>query len=58
MSVSYPTLRSAAAVGERRAAGSDSEFVPLPASVSVVIPTLNEAANLPHVLALIPSIVD
>jgi glycosyltransferase involved in cell wall biosynthesis len=30
----------------------------LPASVSVVIPTLNEAANLPHVLALIPSIVD
>ena len=28
------------------------------ASVSVVIPTLNEAANLPHVLAAIPEMVD
>src|SRR5580704_7369511 len=28
------------------------------ASISVVIPTLNEAANLPHVLPLIPDFVD
>src|ERR1700722_17022420 len=28
------------------------------ASVSVVMPTLNEAANLPHVLPLIPDLVD
>jgi glycosyltransferase involved in cell wall biosynthesis len=32
--------------------------LPRAASISVVIPTLDEAANLPHVLARIPAIVD
>ena len=57
MSVSDSTIGTAA----RRSAGrrtSRATATPLTASISVVIPTLNEAQNLPHVLTRIPAIVD
>jgi hypothetical protein len=37
---------------------ADRDLTLSPASISVVLPTLNEAANLPHVLTRIPEMVD
>jgi glycosyltransferase involved in cell wall biosynthesis len=57
MSVSDSTIGTAALrSGGRRT--SRATATPLTASISVVIPTLNEAQNLPHVLTRIPAIVD
>jgi hypothetical protein len=57
MSVSDSTIGTAALrSGGRRA--SRAAATPTTASISVVIPTLNEAQNLPHVLTRIPAIVD
>ncbi len=38
--------------------GAHAAAVPSAATITVVIPTLDEAANLPHVMARIPAIVD
>jgi hypothetical protein len=57
MSVSDSTIGTAALrSGGRRT--SRATATPLTASITVVIPTLNEAQNLPHVLTRIPAIVD
>ena len=57
MSVSDSTIGTAALRrGSRRL--SRSTAIRSTASISVVIPALNEAANLPHVLTRIPAIVD
>jgi glycosyltransferase involved in cell wall biosynthesis len=57
MSVSDTTIGTAALRrGSRRI--SRATAVRSTASISVVIPALNEAANLPHVLTRIPAIVD
>ena len=57
MSVSDSTIGTAALrSGGRRA--SRATATPTTASITVVIPTLNEAQNLPHVLTRIPAIVD
>ncbi len=54
MSVSVSTGGGASHARSRRHARA----APAAASISVVIPTLNEAANLPHVLIRLPAIID
>jgi glycosyltransferase involved in cell wall biosynthesis len=57
MSVRDSTNATTVAHGRRRRASCEA-LTPSTASISVVIPTLDEAANLPHVLSRIPAIVD
>jgi glycosyltransferase involved in cell wall biosynthesis len=57
MSVTDSTIGTATAFSRALRAGRSTPL-PSAASISVVIPTLDEAANLPHVLARIPAIVD
>jgi cellulose synthase/poly-beta-1,6-N-acetylglucosamine synthase-like glycosyltransferase len=60
-SAGRPDPISGAAVAAAVAAGrraSDRGANGRRPTISVVIPTLNEAANLPHVLARLPSLVD
>ena len=55
MDVTEPTAATTILSGAKRANRSSKRGS---ASITVVIPTLNEAANLPHVLPLIPDFVD
>ncbi len=55
MDVTESTAATTILSGARRANRSSKK---LASSITVVIPTLNEAANLPHVLPLIPDFVD
>src|ERR1039458_9882297 len=52
------TTAGAAALFSRGRRMSHAAPPPSGATISVVIPTLDEAANLPHVMARIPAIVD
>jgi glycosyltransferase involved in cell wall biosynthesis len=54
MAVTDPTTATTILSGAKRAGRGSKRS----ASISVVIPTLNEAANLPHVLPQIPDFVD
>jgi glycosyltransferase involved in cell wall biosynthesis len=56
VSVDDAAIGSAFCPGGRRT--RDAGATRWSASISVVIPTLNEAQNLPHVLTRIPAIVD
>jgi glycosyltransferase involved in cell wall biosynthesis len=56
MAVTDPTTTTTILSGAKRVAGRNHKR--RSASISVVIPALNEAANLPHVLPLIPDFVD